>query len=213
MFTRLTPYVLLTVLWCGAANAVIIDRIAATVDGEVITLSQMNQMISLRIVDRGAGQTEEEYRRQVLNHLISQALRYRDVQRFGAADVSADAIEATFLEIVNRFSSPAEWEEALRKNEMRAEEVRGLIKRQIEVEAYIEERFSPLIFVSLEEIETYYREVWIAQRRERGLPDVPMSQVSAEIRTILKASRLQNEIEVWTTELRSRANVDIYVFR
>ena len=38
-------------------------------------------------------------------------------------------------------------------------------------------------------------------------------EVSDEIRGLLKASRLQTQIDQWTEKLRARANVDIYAWR
>jgi peptidyl-prolyl cis-trans isomerase SurA len=193
------------------AHAVIIDRIAATIDRDVITLSEVNQTIAAQIIPRTAGETDPAYRRRVLDALIAQGLRYRDVVRFGAQDVSADAIESRLRDVQARFASPEQFEETIRTAELTLEDVRSLVKRQLQVEAYIDERFSPLIFVSLEEIETYYNDVWLIQRFERGLPPTPLAEVREEIRTLLKAERLQREIDVWTQQLRERANVDVFL--
>jgi hypothetical protein len=70
-----------------------------------------------------------------------------------------------------------------------------------------------MIFVSTDEIEAYYRGDWSQQRRQRGLPIPQMADVSEEIRALLKSNRLQSEIDRWTTQLRARANVDIYTWR
>ena len=111
-----------------------------------------------------------------------------------------------------RFPSQAEFEAAVSRAELSLDEVRALVKRQLQVEAYIQERFAPMIFVSNEEIETYYRTTWSQQRRQRGLPIPPLNEVREEIRTLLKASSLTSEIETWTTQLRARANVDVYAW-
>jgi hypothetical protein len=195
------------------AGAAIIDRIAATVDREVITLSEVSQIIEVRLIARVGGETEEAYRKRVLDSMISQDLRYRDVARFGAEDVAKDAIESRFLELQRRFPSSADYQQALVRSELTEEELKAFIKRQLQVEAYVAERFSPLVFVSLEEIETYYNSTWLPQRRARGVPEQPLSEVREEIRALLKASRLEEEIQKWTVELRARANVDIYIYR
>jgi hypothetical protein len=51
------------------------------------------------------------------------------------------------------------------------------------------------------------------QRRQRGLAVPPLADVQEDIRTTLKSTRLQQEVDKWTTELRSRANMDIYTWR
>jgi hypothetical protein len=189
-----------------------IDRIAAVVDRQVLTVSEVTQMVELRFFPRTA-KSDDDYRREVLDALIAQALRYRDVERFGAADIPKDSIEARLREIEARFASPAEFAAAMQRAELTEDEVRALVKRQLQVEAYIQERFAPLIFVSNEEIASYYSGTWSAQRRQRGLPIPPLNDVREEIRALLRSDRLQSEVERWTTQLRARANVDIYAWR
>ena len=195
------------------ACAATVDRIAATVDRQVLTVSEITQMVSIRFFARAANRSDDDYRRDVLDALIAQALRFRDVERFGAQDISKDAIEARLQEITKRFANEAAFLDAVAHAELTLDEVRALIKRQLQVEAYIQERFSPLIFVSSDEIETYYNGPWAKQRRDRRLPLTPLADVREEIRALLKSSRLQEEIDRWTTQLRARSNVDIYAWR
>ena len=190
-----------------------IDRISAVIDRQVITLSEVNQMVAVRFFPRAISRTDDDYHHDVLEALIAQALRYRDVERFGAQDIPKDSIEARLTEISKRFNSPAEFTAAVQSVELSMDEVRALVKRQMQVEAYIQERFSPLVFIPNEEIETYYRGPWSEQRRKRGLAVPPLAQVSDEIRTLLKSERLQSEIDKWTAQLRARANVDVYAWK
>lgn len=194
------------------AAAVTVDRIAAVVDRQVLTVSEITQMVTIRFFPRTA-QSDEDHRREVLDALIAQTLRLRDVERFGAQDIPKDTIEARLLEIQHRFPSEAEFLAALAKAELTVDEVRALVKRQLQVEAYIQERFAPLVFISNDEIEAYYRGAWSAQRRERGLPVPPLDAVREEVRTAVRASRLEEEIGKWTAQLQARANVDVYAWQ
>ena len=194
------------------AAAVTVDRIAAVIDGQVVTVSEIAQMAEIRFFPRLAP-SDDEHRREILDALIAQALRYRDVERFGAQDISADTIEARFLEIQRRFPSEAEFNAELARAELSADEVRALAKRQLQVEAYIQERFAPLVFVTNEEIEEYYTKTWAPARRQRGLAVPALTEVREEVRTAVRSSRLQVEIERWTSQLRARANVDVYAWR
>ena len=144
--------------------------------------------------------------------MVAQSLRFRDVERFGAEDIPKDAIEARLLEVRRRFPADADFEATLKRIQLTLDEVRALIKRQMQVEAYIEERFSPLIFIPLEEIEKYYHDRWLPQRRERGLAALQLTDAQEEIRTLLRAERLEAEVGRWTAQLRDRANVDVYTW-
>jgi peptidyl-prolyl cis-trans isomerase SurA len=189
-----------------------IDRIAAVVDQQVITLSEIDQMEQIRFFPRTAV-SQDDYRRRILDELVAQALRFRYMERFGAQDVPKDSIEARVQEIQKRFASPAEFATALQHAGLTPDELRALVKRELQVESYIQERFAPLIFVPNEDIQNYYNTTWSQQRRERGLPIPPLSDVREEVRTLLKSSSLQKEIDDWTAQLRARANVDILTWR
>jgi hypothetical protein len=194
------------------ASAVTVDRIAAIVDGQVLTVSEIAQMVEIRFYPRAA-QSEDDHRHNVLDGLIAQSLRYHDVERFGAQDISPDVIEARLLEIQHRFPTEAEFLAAAARAELAVDEIRALVKRQLQVEAYIQERFAPLVFISNEDIDAYYRGAWSQQRRERGLAIPSLESVRDEVRTAVRASRVEEEIGKWTTQLRARANVDVYAWR
>jgi hypothetical protein len=200
-------------IFAAIVLAATVDRIAAIVDRQVFAVSEITQMAEIRFFPRTTAWSEDEYRKNILDALIAQALRFRDVERFGAEDVSKDAIEARLLQIQQRFASPAEFAAAVQRAELTMDEVRALIKRQLQVETYIQDRFATMIFVTPEEIEAYYRGTWSQQRKARGLPIPPLSDVQEEIRTLLKAQRLDQEVARWTAQLRARANVDIYTWR
>jgi hypothetical protein len=204
--------VLIAALFALPAGAVTVDRIAAVIDGQVLTVSEIGQMVEIRFFPRLASD-DDDHRREVLDALIAQALRYRDVERFGAQDISADTIEGRLLEIRRRFASDADFGAALTRAELTLDEVRALAKRQLQVEAYIQERFAPLVLVTNEEIADYHATTWSRARRERGLPVLPLSEVREEVRSAVRSSRLQTEIAKWTAQLRARANVDVYAWR
>ncbi|MBV8546471.1 MAG: hypothetical protein JO093_04345 [Acidobacteria bacterium] len=204
---------LITFLFSTSVYAVTVDRIAAVIDRQVLTVSEVNQMAELRFFPRVAGRNDDDYRHDILEALIAQALRFRDVERFGAQDIPKDSIEARLVEIQRRFASPAELDAALARAELTPDELRALIKRQLQVEAYIQERFAPMVFVANEDIADYYNGPWRQQRVERGLPVPPLNDVREEIRTLIRSRQLDQQIETWTTQLRARANVDVYAWR
>jgi len=193
--------------------AVTVDRIAAVIDQQVLTVSEVNQMAEIRFFPRAAARSDDDYRHDILEALIAQALRYRDVERFGAQDIAKDVIEARLAEIQHRFTPPGELDAALARAELTFDDLRALIKRQLQVEAYVQERFAPLIFVAIDDITAYYNGPWHQQRVERGLPVPPLNDVREEIRAILRSRQLDEQVETWTTQLRARANVDVYAWK
>ena len=194
------------------ARGEIIDRVAAVIDDQVIKLTELDQIVELGLIPRTAGQSDAAYRRFVLDRMITQLIRYRDVERFGAEDVPADSIEASLQRLIARYPSEAAFLEALARVELTLDQVRALIKRYQQVQRSIDERFAPLIFVSLKEIEAHYRTVWAPARRAQGLPVPDLAAVREEIRRELRGDRLTREVEIWTQQLRSRSNIDVFVY-
>src|SRR5438552_18326928 len=87
----------------------VLDRIAALVDQQVITVSEVSQMLEIRFFPRTAGQNDDDYRHFILDSLIAQALRSRDAERFGAEDIPKASIEARLLDIQKRSAPPTEF--------------------------------------------------------------------------------------------------------
>jgi peptidyl-prolyl cis-trans isomerase SurA len=204
---------LIALLLTAPAYAVTVDRIAAVIDQQVLTVSEVNQLAQIRFFPRVAGRSEDDDRHDILEALIAQALRYRDVERFGVQDIPKDSIEARLVEIQHRFPSPTDLDSALARAELTPDELRTLIKRQLQVEAYIQERFAPLIFVANDDITAYYNGPWRQQRTERGLTIPALGDVREEIRTLIRSRQLDQQVETWTTQLRARANVDVYTWK
>lgn len=204
---------LIALLLTAPAFAVTVDRIAAVIDQQVLTVSEVNQLAQIHFFPRVTGRSEDDDRHDILEALIAQTLRYRDVERFGAQDIPKDSIESRLVEIRRRFASASELDAALARAELTLDELRTLIKRQLQVEAYIQERFAPLIFVANDDITAYYNGPWRQQRIERGLPIPPLDTVREEIRTLIRSRQLDQQVETWTTQLRARANVDVYTWK
>src|SRR5687768_4971594 len=114
---------LLATMAATAASAVTVERIGAVIDGQVITVSEVSQFVEIRFFPR-TSESEDDHRRDVLEALIAQALRLRDVERFGASDIPNDTIEARVQEIQRRFSSGSEFAAAVARAELTLDEVR-----------------------------------------------------------------------------------------
>lgn len=197
----------------GVARAEIIDRIAAVVEGQVLTTSAIERMASSNLIPAEEGETAEAYRRRVLEVAIEFILQRRDAERFGLKDVRPEDVEARIERLVTAGESREQLIARLAAAGMNEEDLRNLIQQRLQIEAYIDERFAPLIFVSLEEIEAYYQGTWIQQMRDKGEPVPPLAAVREQLRESLRAERLAAEVRLWTDQLRLRANVDIYAYQ
>jgi hypothetical protein len=186
------------------------DRILAVVDEDPILVSDLDRVIGLGLAKPLAEEDETTFRRRVLDDLIDQRLRFREVERFGFEVLPLDLMEEQARAIAGRFASPEAFRDKLRELGLTREGLHQLLARQLLVLTYVEERLGPRIFVSLEDIQRYYRETLGPRLRREGATVPPLEEVREQIRVVLKEQRLNDEIERWTTDLHSAANIQMF---
>ena len=186
------------------------DRVLAVVDEEPILQSDLDRVIALGLAQRRDNEEETAFRRRVLDQLIEERLRFHEMDRFGFEQVPVEEIEAHVAEIRKSFADDAAFQKALRDQQMSLKNLRQLVARQLMVMTYVDEQLGPRVFVSLDDINNYYRTTFSAEMRRRGQPVPPVEDVRDDIRAVLKEQRLNDAIEKWTEELRRKADIQVY---
>jgi hypothetical protein len=194
-----------------AAAAVIVDWVAATVDGRAITESEVRRAILTSNFEPSAGESATRFRDRVLSAMIDDYLRYRDALRFSPAPPDAAAVESALLKLRQRLKSEGKDPDAeFRKAGMSIEEVRASIEKQLIVSQYVRERFSAFAFISPEDLQREYEGPFSDAYRQSGRPVPPFSAAEEEVREELRARRTADEVDKWTKDLREKARITIY---
>lgn len=186
------------------------DRVMAVVDEDPILASELEKVIALGLVQPREGESDVAFRRRVLNGLIEERLRFHEIDRFGFEQVPVDLIEKNVAEIRARFPSEEAFRRTLRDLGLTQQALRQLVARQLMVYTHVEEQLGPRVFVSLDDITAYYRNVLTPQMQKEGTPVPPLEDVRDRIRAVLKEQRLNEELDKWTEELRRAADIQVY---
>jgi hypothetical protein len=186
------------------------DRILAVVDEDPILVSDLERLIGLGLAAQQAGEEEPAFRRRVLDDLINQRLRFREVERFGFEVLPLEVLEEQAEAIATRFPSRQAFEGKLRELGLNQEGLRELLARQLLVLTYVEERLGTRIFVGQDDIEAYYRDTLAPRMRREQVPVPPVEDVREQIRTVIREQRLNEEIERWTSDLQQGADIQIF---
>jgi len=194
----------------GAAAPVLKDRIVAVVDEDPILASDIERDAGLGLVARNPGESDTAYRRRILGLLVEQRLRFHEIDRFGLVQVPVDQVEKNLAEIRSRFPDPAAYQRRLKELGLSENGLKQLVTRQLMVLTYVDERLGPRVFVSLDDIRAYYRDVMTPELAKKHQPIPPLEDVRETIREVLREQRLNQEIDRWTEELRSKANTANY---
>ena len=190
----------------ATARAELVDRIVAIIDREVVTLSEAEQASEIARARTGASTPLVS----VVERLIESRLVEREVERFTGAPASPELVDDALQEVRRGFSSESGFREMLARSGLSEEELRANLRRQLDVTAYLEQRFRPLTFVTDEQIEAYYRDELVPELRGQRLPD--LGEVSESIRRILEERAFNARVEQWIDGLKDRARIRRYVW-
>jgi hypothetical protein len=195
-------------------RADIVDQIAAVVDEEVITYSDLQWLIDFRGFDVP---TDPKQRRDfylsILDQVIDQKLIAMEAEQTPIITITNEDVEAQIAAYKRRFASEEEFQQKLTEMQMSPYEFRQLIRRQLAVNEFIEKRFKPFIIVLPSDIEQYYREQLLPKLKEQNQPIPPLDVVEESIRQILTEQRTNEELERWLRTARRRARVTNLLFR
>lgn len=210
-------------LWVGLALAapalaqpaapqknVLKDRVLAVVDEDPVLTSDVDRVVKLGLMKPNPGESEPAFRRRVLNSLLEELLRFHEIDRYGFVQVPVEEIEENVAKIRVQFADEAAFKKALKEVGLDLQGLRQLVARQLLVLTYVDERLGARVFVSLDDISKYYRNVLTPEMQKGGQPVPPLDEVREEIREVLKQQRMNQELEKWTEELRAAADVVIH---
>jgi hypothetical protein len=162
----------------------VVERIVAVVDERPLLLSDLRALMAVRGLAEG----------EALEAAIDERLMHLEASRLPQADVSPeeeDRALALLLETRPRLRVDAP-----------EPDLRRLLRRQLAILKYVEFRFRPQLRIGDDEV----RKAW--EEEQAGRPAGPALEDEQEvIRARLERRALDERIETWVRELRSRADV------
>lgn len=183
-----------------AVQAEVIDRVLAVVGGQIITLSDVRAALDFRLVD--SGQTPDATA-SALQKLIDRELVLAEVRRYEPPEPQQSAIDVRLAAARARFSSDATYAAALSTSGLDEDRLRDLLKDELRIEAYLDERFIGAAQPTDDEVDTYLREhsqeAMANGRSTETARDFVRQRLTGERRTAL--------ITEWLEGLRRRADV------
>ncbi|MBS2030979.1 MAG: hypothetical protein JST54_23960 [Deltaproteobacteria bacterium] len=137
------PIALGLLLAASPGDAKVFDRVVATLDGEVITLSELEFESRVETIERGGQDAAldalpHQTLAQNLTLAISNRLAAREAQRLGIYDVSGDQLNAAVVKFTGNL--PIGLDQFLALNEVTRPEFEHLLRRDIQVNNYLTSR-------------------------------------------------------------------------
>ena len=215
---RLLPAILILTLVAGAGaqtpaggGGEVVDRMVAVDNGgELITYSDLLWQLALQPNVPIDNPRLEDLRR-ALELLIDQRLVVQEADKLPHVHATEQETKDAETELIKRFPSQAEFQRRLERVGLTAAQLREIIHQRIDMEKYLDFRFRSFTVVTPQEVEAYYREVYVPRHR-RTRPGVVVPELK-DIYNALQSELIENKIESDTDnfleEARAAAQITV----
>ena len=190
------------------------DKMVATVNSGVrpslITYSDLVWQLALQPSTPLDNPSSESLNR-VLNLVISQRLILQEAERLPAIEPTEQEIKNRTDELVKQFPSQAEFQERVARVGLNADQLREIVRQRLTIEKYLDFRFRSFTVVTPQEVEDYYRDVYVprVRRQQPGRLVPELAEVSKEIEAELTESKIESETDDFLDSARERAEITI----
>ena len=205
--------VLLFGFLAAASPAEVIDRIAVTVDNQVITASEITLEIRLTAFLNGDKlDFSPEARRKAANRLIEQKLIHREMQVGRYAAPAPEEVDPMLKGIkAQRFSSAEEYREALARYGISEEELKAHLLWQLTLLGFLAVRFRPAVEVTEAQIQSYFERNLAELKAQAGpAKKLTLDDVRDQIRRILTDEAVDKQLDDWLAEARKRSRIEFH---
>lgn len=200
-------------LFCGALQAEVLDRIAVTVGKRVITQSDIVREIRLSSFLNGSEpDLTPGPRRRAAERLVERALADAEMEIGKYPAPGPEEADAQLEDLRReRFAAPSNVEQALAAAGLTVAELRQYLGEQIALLRFIDARFGPAVLITDEELQAHYSGPFTKEWESRSKqPPPPFEEARAEIEEALRAGRIDGLLDQWLHETKERTRI-VYI--
>jgi hypothetical protein len=193
------------VLTAGSARQDIIDKVVATVDGQIIMLSDVRAVTELGVLVMGSNEGSET---QATFRLINRILILVEVDRFVVSEPRQTEIQRRIDEVKEHHLTVKAFETAWKSVGMTEERLYRLIRNDLRIESYLRQRFTSTEEPTNAELVQHHKENQDLYIRSGSR--ILFNDVRELVRDDLLEERRQVIIQNWIARLRESVEI-VYV--
>jgi len=193
--------------------AEIIDRVAVTIDNQVITASELALEIRLTaFLNAETPDFSSAARRAAAGRLVEQKLIRREMQVGRYAAPSPEEAEPLLQQVRHqRFQNPEEYRPALDHYGITEEELKAHLLWQLTLLRFVDVRFRPAVQVTDAEIQAYFDANRAAlQPSSENTRVLTLDDLRSRIRDILTDQGADKQLDEWLSQARKRARIEFH---
>ncbi len=186
----------------------------AVINGrELITYSDLLWQLALQ-PDAPLDNPRPEDLRRALDTLIDQRLIAQEAEKLPSVTPTAEEVNAEVTRIIKEyFPSQAEFYRRLGRVGLgeNSEQLREIVQDRVVIRKYLDFRFRSFTVVTPQEVEAYYRDVFVPRRRRQSPATIvpTLAEASAGIQSELVESKIESDISAFLEDARAAAEITV----
>lgn len=183
-----------------------VDRIAAVVNNEIITLSDIDRALLIYPFFRQPAESERDLYLRVLEDLIHYKiawLEYRDEIQLTAEDYNP-----LRTAIIRKAGSLQKVVSLLQRFDMTWEDLKPVIRERVMYEKVLKDNFQMKITIPFPEIEEFYRQQYLPVQRSLNLPARSLVEMAPMIEKHLRTLQTEDRVSGWLEEIQTSYRVE-----
>jgi len=196
----------LCILTAAPSHAVLVDRVVAAVNNDVITLSELRQTVAFNAAVSGKG-NGSRLEMETLQGIINRRLLLQEAYRLKVADVSEQDIAAEAVRLRERLGTESAFRDFLARTGMTEAQLEKLLGERLLVERFVEKKIGLFARVNRDDVQAYFRD------HPDEFRDKRFAEVQKQITARLSEQKVSQQLDQYVDELRSRAFIRINAVR
>lgn len=182
-----------------------IDGIAARVEDDIITESEVRELAAFQQLVDGRSKSREE----IIGELADQWVARQEAVAANYEQPSQEEVDRAYDQLVKQFPGPDEFKHRCAALGLSDAAVRRLLQQQLYLSRFLDHRFRPAAQVDHEQIEAYYQNEFVPQLKARGEAVPPLEDVEDTIREVLIQRAITERAKKWLDDTRERLKIEI----
>lgn len=188
------------------AEVVSIDKIAAVINQEIITQTDIDKAIQFFPVFKKQGQSDRDFSLDILQDLVNYkliSLEYSDEVSLREEDYTEVQTSA-----IKKVGSYDKLMRLLQRWDMTWQDFNDFIREKVVYEKVMQEKFQVKITVNFKEIETFYNEQYLPTQRSLKLKPRTLIEMAPLIENQLRKDRMQEALTQWLKDITTSYKIE-----
>ena len=189
----------------AVATGQTIDGIAARIDTDVITDSEVRELADFQMLVDGSSKSRDE----LIQELSDQWIVRGEAETARYPRPSDKDVDNAYAQLVAQFPSQEEFDKRCAQAGLTPDAVRRQLSEQLYLSRFLDFRFRPAAEISDADVQKYYDDEFVPQLKAKGEAVPSLDKVQQTIREVLIQRDITDRANQWLDDTRSRLQIDV----